>query len=211
MAIGAGSLIEIVMNMNCQGQQTINAYQYEVGNYPGTVTPVQLAEAWWNHVKVAYRATVYSTFTDAFRTVRVREMNNPLGDYAEYDVPVAEQPGTRSATGMGEVLPPFLSVGVRLVVGTRVTRPGQKRFAFLAELDNVSGNLNSASRTLFVSLLNVMTVDMLLGAPAATVELSPRVTRRDAQGFVVASQPITGYLINNQLTSQNTRKVGRGA
>lgn len=211
MAIGAGSLIEIALNQRGYGggMQFLNVYQYQVNSWPLSVTAAQAAEAWWNHVKTTYRACVPSILTDWFRTVRITELNNPVGDFAEWDVPVGEQAGTRATST--ELMPPYVSVGVRLLVGTRSTRPGQKRIAPLVEADQNTGILQAPLRGLVVNLMNVMTADITLGAPAATTTLVPIVTRKNAAGTVTASQQIIGYLINNDVTTQNSRKFGRGS
>jgi hypothetical protein len=211
MAITDNSLIELVVKMRWNDIQIINAWQYQVGVVPGNVEPVHIAEAYWNHIKTAYRATVPSTMPTPFQSIFIRELNNAAGDYAEFDIPAPEKTGTRNPPSQAELLPPFVGIGVRLVVGTRVTRPGQKRFGFLMEGDSNAGVVPSGTATLFVTLMNVMSVNMLLGAPAATVELQPIVVRKDAQGYVTAFQNITGYLINPYITTQNSRKYGRGA
>src|SRR3990172_2616 len=94
MAIGLGSLIEVVFNMQIQNQEVLNVWQYQVEFWPVSITPVQFLEAYWNHVKAAYRGVFASNLTNAFETLRVRELNNPVGDYAEFDIPSAERTGT---------------------------------------------------------------------------------------------------------------------
>lgn len=211
MGFAVGELLEIALDMRWQGQQVMNVWQYEVQNWPLSVTAVQAAEGWWNHVKATYRALQVSTEPDTFLSVKLRALNNPTGDYAEFDVPTAEKVGTRGSPGAGGNMPPFSSAGVRLVVGTRVTRPGQKRVPFLREEDNSQGVLQAAFRTLVNTWAAVMVVPMVLGAPAALTDLYPVITRKNATGFVSAHQYITGYLINNNITTQNTRKFGRGS
>ena len=211
MAITTGSLIEIALDMNVLGNQNMNVYQYEAGTIPPSILAVHIAEAWWNHVKVAYRALATSAFSTPFQSIRIRELNNNAGDYAEYDIPTAEKSGTRASPSEPTAMPPFSAAGVRLVVGTRLTRPGQKRLPFLTEGDNSVGLLGSAYTALTVTLMNILVANMTLGAPAATAVLKPVVTRKDAQGFVTAYQPVTGFLVNADVTTQNTRKFGRGS
>lgn len=211
MALAQFDNIEIVMNMRWQGQETLNIWQYSIQSIPVSVSTVQLAEGWWNHVKSTYRALQLASQPDTFLSVRVRELNNPNGEYAEFDVPTAEKLGTRSNPTGAELMPPYTSAGVRLVVGTRVTRPGQKRFPFLVENDNIAGVLQPAFKTLVNSHMLVMSVPMVLGAPAALTDLYPIVVKKDANGTVTAQQFVTGYLINNNITTQNSRKFGRGS
>lgn len=210
MAITLGSKVNISVFMNNFSDTMINSWDYTVDGSAFLVEPVQIAEAWWNHVKTAYRGIFSSTYGAIFRTIKITELNNDAGDYAEFNVPLAEQTGTRS-TGSTEAMPPFNAVGVRLTVGSRVTRPGQKRFGLLYEADQNGGNLTAGILTPVNTLMAVMTESMILGAPAATIVLNPIVARRDrATGFVTADQPIQGWLTNNRVTTQNTRKIGRG-
>lgn len=209
MAIVTGSLCEITLNMLRLSQQVNMVFQYRVIASPLTPSAVVIAETWWNHVKTVTRALAANNAENAFKTVRIRELDNSVGDYAEYDIPLAEQTGTRTGT-LGDAMPPYVAVGIRLVVGTRATRPGQKRIPFVQEGDNVGGVLGASLQALVVTWANLMTTNMVLGAPAAGTELDPIVTRKDANGFVIADQPVTGYLINSNLTTQNSRKYGRG-
>lgn len=210
MAIGAGSLIEVALNQRGfdGGMLILNVFQYEVTAIAGGTTAANIAEGWWNDVKTAYRAIVNTGSTNWFRTVRVTELNNPSGDFAEWDVPSGEQAGTRVLSG--ELMPPFNAVGVRLLVGSRVTRPGQKRFTPVGEVDNVTGVLQASLRGLIVTLMNNLSTQKVLGAPALGTTLFPIVTRKNVAGTVTAWQDVIGYLINNDITSQNTRKYGRG-
>lgn len=210
MTIADGSLIEMVVNMVELSQQTLNVYQYRINGFPGTPSAVQVAEAYWNNIKGVYRAACSVGLGNVFVSVRIRELNNPSGDYAEFDVPTAEKVGTR-ATPAGDTLPPNLATGVRLVVGTRATRPGQKRIGFMYEIDQAAGLVTSGWKTLVTNIAAAMTQQLTLGAPAALTGLQPIVCRKDASGFVTANQPITGYIVSDIATTQNSRKIGRGA
>lgn len=210
MAIGVGSLIEIVLRQYNTAGRVYNTYQYAVSGTWPTITTAHLAEAWWNHVKTTQRALIGASFGAVIQSVTLRELNNPEGDYAEWDIPTAEQTGTRSTPTQNEWAPPFVAAGVRLTVGSRMTRPGQKRYGFLYENDLVSANLSGAYITLLRAHMDVMTTTMGLGAPAATIALQPVVCKKDAAGVVLASQFVIGYVINPYVTTQNTRKMGRG-
>lgn len=209
MALDAQDLIEVSLNILHMSQQMNMVFQYEIDTIPPSVSTVQLAEGWWNHVKASTRALAQASFGAVFRTVRIRELNDAGGDYAEFDIPIGEQAGTR-AVAASERMPPFVATGVRLVVGSRITRPGQKRVPFLLESDVSDGVVTANMLALITTWCGVMTNFMTLGAPAATVGLIPMVMRKDASGFVTARQQITGFLINPNATTQNSRKFGRG-
>lgn len=211
MALENGSLIEIVHVGALFSQQVMTVWDFEVISITGATSAIAVAEAYWNHIKTTWRAMCVTSNGQQTLTLRVRELNNPVGEYAEFDIPSGEQAGTRTPPTQGELLPPFVAAGARLTVSTRTTRPGQKRIPNLVESDNLNGALQSAMKALVQAYLNVATFPMVLGAPAALTELSPIVCRKNAAGLVTAHQPITGYLVNNNITSQNTRKIGRGA
>ena len=211
MAIGAGSLLEVTLVQAFLGNaQVLNVFQYAVGGSFGTVSAANWGEAWWNHVKTPMRA-ICSANASPFRAVRVREMEDPVGAYGEFGIPTGEWAGTRTPPA-GDWLPMFVGAGVRLSVATRVTRPGQKRFSYLTEADCDGTLLLTAYSTLLNTLMTTLAANMVLGAPALAAELQPVVVRKDpTTGLPTASQPVTGYIISNNVTSQVSRKAGRGA
>lgn len=210
MAIGNDSLIEVSLNMLIGAQTQLNVFTYEVGGWTSFVEPIHIAEAWWNAAKASYRGLAVSAFGTPFQTVRVRELNAPTGDYAEFDIPSGEQAGSRANPTDADLMPYHVATAARLTVGTRLTRPGQKRFPFATQQDILASSVASAWKTLIGAVLTATCTPMTLGAPAAGVTLAPIVCRKDVTGTVVASQPITGFLVANYASSQNSRKLGRG-
>lgn len=210
MAIGVDSLVEVTLNQLLSGSVALNVFQYEVSGSIPVGGAVAIAEGWWNHVKTTTRALVVAGYGNVFRSVKIRELNNPTGDFAEFDIPTGEQAGTRSNPTQLEAVPPMMAAGARLTVGTRLTRSGQKRFGYLTENDSNGSALQSSYITLFAAWLNVITANMTLGAPAALTILDPIVCKKDALGNVVAHQEVVGYVINPYVTTQNSRKIGRG-
>lgn len=211
MTIGNGSYIEIALEQRFFNMQVLNVFQYRIGAMVDPVLPVNIAEAWWNDVKSTYRALMSTSFAALFQSVRVKELNNPAGAYAQWMIPTAEQVGTRTPPANPDPLPPFNAAGVRLVVGTRVTRPGQKRVIGGTESDTTNGGWVAAYLALLAPWAANVASSSILGAPAALVEIDPIITRKDAHDMVLAHQDVTGYIINPNVTSQNTRKFGRGS
>jgi len=211
MGIPNTSIVEILVQGLCLGQRWMNVFQYLIANPVGDTEPVALAAAWWNDVKASYRAMVVSTASSAFMSVVVRDLSVPTGAYAEWPIPGGEHAGNRTTSELGDNMPPFTAFAVRLTVGSRVTRPGQKRFPFLNEVDNGAGLLVGDMGTLAASWAAIIAHEMTLGVPALLTVLTPVICRKDAAGLVTAHQPVTGYIVNPYITSQNTRKIGRGA
>lgn len=210
MAIGLGSTIEIALRYLWLGQQCQNTYQYAVAELSTLPSAANFGEAWWNHVKATQRAMVRSAMGDVFYSVLVTELGNPEGDYGEFDVPLAERPGTRSGGSSATAMPSFTAIGVRLTVGSRLTRPGQKRYPFLDEADVNVQQVDATTKALVVSAVNVACAPIILGAPAALATLNPVVVRKGPSSTILASQSITGNVVNNYLTTQVSRKVFRG-
>lgn len=211
MAIAEGALIEISNVGNVSGQQVRNVWQYEVTSGLPSVTAVDIATAWWNHVKATFRALIPTTFTTAFETVEMRELNAPTGLLGAYGIPPTEQAGTRSPGAESTSMPFFNAVSIRLNVGTRATRPGQKRICCLVETDNNAGILLNSARTPAEALGALMVQSMTFGAPAALMVVRPIVTRKDSLGNVTAFQGIQDATVATYISSQNSRKIGRGA
>jgi len=210
MAIGTNSLIQVSVAMDTLGSKVMNVWDFQVVVAPGTITAAQYGEAFWNHVKTNYRALAPIYLGGVFKSIKVLELDNPAGDYGEYAVPTAEQVGTRTNPSTGEMMPGFVAAGARITVPTRVTRPGQKRFPFVAEADANDALLIGGYKTALTNLMDLMTGGLILGAPAATATLALIVVGRNADGSVRDYQISNGYLLNDYVTSQVSRKRGRG-
>jgi len=211
MAIGIDSIIQMSLNMDHNGARLMNVYCYKVAVLPGAVSAVAYGEAWWNHIKATYRALSQTAAGPVFTSVLVRDLSDPTGELAEYSIPSADRIGTRGTTGAPEAMPNLNAVGVRLTVGTRVTRPGQKRIPFMTEWDVAGEQVASGYITLVQSVAAVVSTRAVLGAPAAAVALDPVVVGLNVDGTIRAHQLVTGYNVNPYVTSQVSRKHGRGA
>lgn len=210
MAIGAGSLIEIISGGVIQGQNWMNVFTYVVDGEIGSPTAANYGEAWWNHVKTTYRALITSAHTTAFQYVKVREMDELTGEYGEYAVPTGEQAGT-GPTSSTTYLPLFNAAAIRLTVGTRVTRPGQKRIPGQRGEDISSIQWVSSYITKLDAFGAVIAASASLGAPAAGTQIDPVVVKRDpSTGLPITYQAVTGWLTNPYVSSQVSRKFGKG-
>lgn len=210
MALEQDHIYEITMRAANGGQTLMNVFQYWCLNGVAAADAAEVGEAWWNHVKGVWRALVIGAWGDYFDSVLIKDLTSASGLFGEYGIPPAERAGTRSAPTASQWLPTFNAVGVRLAVGSRVTRPGQKRLAVLAEEDVVGQDVNAAMMSLVNTWAGVMTANFTLGAPVALGTLDPIIVSKDASGAVTANQPITGFVVNPRATSQVSRRYGRG-
>jgi hypothetical protein len=176
-----------------------------------TADAVGVAEAYWNDIKTVWRALQVTSGGFLTQSVFVSEPG-ATGAFGEFSIPVGEQQGARSATGLGDFMPAFVAFGVRLSVATRTTRPGQKRFIGVMEGDATQEVLGAPVTTLLNNLAAKFSSTITLGAPVATGTLDPIIVRIDrATGALLTQQDVTGHLVNPRVTSQVSRKFGRGA
>lgn len=176
-----------------------------------TAEAAGVAEAYWNDIKTLWRGFHVASPADTTLSVFVSEPGSD-GAYGEYAIPTGEQQGTRDATGAGQLLPPTNSVGVRLTVASRVTRPGQKRFWGVWEGDNEYGVLQPALYAAADALAVKFSDNITLGSPVATGVLIPVIVHNDPiTGEYVSRQEVVGHAVSTYISTQNSRKFGRGA
>lgn len=192
-----------------QKLQTARTYRAE-GIILLLVTAGQLGEAYWNAIKSDWRAWAPANAANIFKSILVEEAGGSLG-YGEYPIPTLEQGGTRDVTTLGQPLPSFCAVGCRLSVETRDTRPGQMRIPFLYEGDSSGQQWGGVAVALVEGVAETMSSVLSLGAPAATVVMHPQVWRgEDITVPPTVTQDVIGYVLNSNITTQNSRKWGRG-
>lgn len=204
--------LKITVRGTISAQQWENVQWYKPGGAAFvTAEAAGVAQAYWNDVKSAWRALIVDSSVFTFQSILVSEPGD-TGAFGEFPVPVGEQNGTRAIGSLTDFMPPFNAWGVRLTVATRTTRPGQKRFCGIMEGD-ANGDVLTAPGIALVQALAVKFSDnIVLGSPVATGVLIPEVVSIDrATGAITAHQEVTGYLINPYVTSQVSRKRGRGA
>lgn len=204
-------LIKVTLRYSFQNQRCQTTQHYRFGNEVSeSITAAHVGEVWWNDVKAAWRAMIINDLSFQFTSVLVEELAVG-GQFGEFAVPAGERQGTRALGSLGAWLPTFNAVGVRLVVASRATRPGQKRFPGLSEGDN-DGGLVAAG---FVSLVGAVAAKysgiITLGAPALAEALIPVVARYVAGNPVpIVTQDVVGHSVSSVITSQVSRKPGRG-
>lgn len=201
----------IKLRMTLLGQKIqVARTGYLSGGLIDTSTASQVAAAWWDTVKDAWRALNASNDGSATFDSVVLEENVPEGILGEYPIPDAEREGTR--TGVTTTfLPSFVACGVRLTVDTRATRPGQMRLPFLTEQD-------VALNAIVGSYLSLAADVAAFYVGQQQLSVIPENYVWDNQVWSVAnppiypavSQAITGYAVNPYVTTQNSRKLGRG-
>lgn len=211
MAITAGKVKITVRGVLWSQQVEIVQWFSATGAAFLTADAVQVGEAFWNDIKTVWRAAQVNYSTQRTTSIVVSEPGSS-GAFGEFAVPIAEQQGTRTPPASGSYLPTFCAAAFRETVATRATRPGQKRIWGAFEGDvNDDGTLAAPYKALIDAIALKFTENITLGAPVATGVLVPIVARVDrVTGAVTAQQDITGFITNPSITTQVSRKIGRG-
>lgn len=212
MVLVPGGLVEIQFRYTYLGQKLLTRQFYQMqGAAFLTADPLQVAEAYWNDVKALWRSLYSSASTVGTQdTLYVREVGNGQ-QYAEYAIPSGERVGTRAPGDDGEWVAPFMAAGVKLTVGSSVTRPGQKRLSALREGDITGNSIITAQQTLVDNVAAIFSTPRTLGAPVALGVLQPVIGGTVVAGDPTVFQNVTGKVVNAFITSQVSRKLGHGA
>lgn len=212
MAIVVGGRIKIALRWEQAAQKCEVVQWYRTDGAAFLTADMDgVLEAYWNDIKTVWRAMIVNFPFFKFIEL-VGQEESPTGAFGSYSVPLAEQQGTRSATGLENFMPSFNACGVKLNVATRVTRPGQKRLPGLMEGDNDNGTLSPTFIALAGAVAAKYSSPVILGAPVATGALIPIIARLSGSpAAVVASQDVTSFTVNQYVTSQVSRKIGHGS
>lgn len=204
--------IELAVRYTWLDQQCENVWKYftEGAVFLG-VNAVQTAEAFWNDVKGVHRDLMYAGLGfGRFTSVVCRNLVVG-GELGEFAIPDAEQVGTRDLGDVAEMIPAYCAGGIRFTVGSTVTRPGQKRFPFLGNVDVNQNALTSGYAVLLEALAAHMDQPLTLGAPVVAGVLQPVIGGTVVAGYPTVYQDVLGHVTNPYATSQVSRKRGRGA
>ena len=206
-----GEHIRITYRYTWQGQQCQNTqYWTPIGAAFLTADMIDVLEAYWNDLQPTLEPLMpSSSAVGSFLSLLGEEIGTG-NQFAEFAVPVLDQQGSRSGLTDADIPSSFTAFGFRQTVGTRATRPGQKRFPWMAENDIDGNELDSSFITLIEPLAEHFTTPRVLGAPVATGALYPVVGGTEVGGEPTVWQDITGFVINPDVTSQVSRKKGRG-
>lgn len=205
------SQIKVTYRYTMFGQHCENIQYWEpVGAAFLTATMLGVLEALWANIEGAWHEILPANpDVGTFDSLLGEELGGGLS-FAEFPIPSDEQTGDRAGLTATSGLPPFIVSASRQTVGTRVTRPGQKRIPFLADSDVIGNQLDSAAVIFFEPVHETFSTVRTLGAPVATGTLNPVIGGHIEDGVPTLWQPVTGLLMNPNASSQVSRKIGHG-
>lgn len=201
-----GDLIQITSCSTIMSQQACNVFYFAVAAWTGNMTIAEVLEYWdENHLKAVIEDMVPALLPD---TITWRNLDNT----AE----IVSVPMTSVGANTGDSAGPFVAFSARLYGGTAETRSGWKRFAGVNEAGVTNGELTSGTLALFQSALDVLFADVTAPTgPGSSADawLINTIVGRTPTGELDLSraQPIVDVVAQPRITTQNTRKVGRGS
>jgi hypothetical protein len=213
MPIAEGDIVQFKQFQTMSGQTILNVFNYQVGG--GTIAEPS-----------AYNELAKGFFTLASEQIRaqqnvgishVRCIVEELGalEYGDF-VPPVPLPGTVA----GESLPVFNAVSVQYVRSSKITRHGWKRFAGVPETFSSGNALTPGAITAWNAIiLNLMNP---AGITVDQYDVEDNIIGEVFMRPVIVGQPVppsdliriqvpASVAVRPNLTTQNTRKIGRGS
>lgn len=208
MSLSVGDILQVSDYQVWYSQLVLNVYFYQMGTFESGVTYQVIADQWETQVRTPVRAIQMPGLTHTATVIK--NLTNGVDIWEETDVAT----GSRSA---GDNTPGFVALGFRLVRSSAITRHGSKRFAGIGEADMNGNNYTFPAGTQAALETALKSPVAITGTMDNDFTMTPVII-----GRVPSGEPHAGELdlsiINPiadaqyiRVTSQNTRKVGRGA
>lgn len=203
--VGTNSLFELKLFGDILGNATLNRFFYFLPQPPDTVEAVDVVFEFETKLAAIWEAAV-SVDWDGTRVTcdEVTSIQN------FFDSTTNIGPGT----GVGVNMPPYVSASIRLFRTTKETRSGWKRIGGILEEQQQNGALEVASLAAFNTLADGF-ADTLPSVGGSITPAIVRVTLDPATGDPNPADEWVYNLVasaaaNSNLSTQNTRKFGRG-
>jgi len=182
------------------GSQILNVYYYEqvAAFTPDIVESESFIQDWFTEMQPAILEVQNDIVTHPTITI------SSLASFTDF------WSATNGGAGQvsGECLPPFVCWAIRLNRVSRIVRNGQKRYAGVSESQQENGIIGTGTPTTNLELLaeKLATIIDHDGVPT----WKPIIVRLAPGDVVTAKSDIAGGTVVG-ISSQNTRKYGRGA
>lgn len=193
------------------GQQVVNSFHYQISVLAGA-TDLQIVTAWWNSVK-SDLAGCQSLSLEYLRAdfENVTQTDHPFASYA---MPEGDRNGIHAGTDAG----PNVAFGFLNAVGTRLTKPGSFRLGGVVKESIAEGGFVTASQ---LALNQTFAHTLAEGFHFGTLDAGyaglivygaphPASQRYPAR-LVGVQNDSTDVVPSTIITTQNTRKYGRGS
>jgi len=124
-----------------------------------------------------------------------------LTDFADVTI-------NQAGTVTGDSLPPYDAFGIRFIRTSRAVRHAHKRIAGVSESDQTQGVLTAGAFS------NLNAIAGFIAGPVISTDLEVsmifKIWRRPTDVTLSAYFDIGGFICNSNVTTQVSRKIGRG-
>lgn len=197
-----GDLVRITSCSNIYSQLACNVFYYVVAAWTGAVDIETVLDKWSEEVTLPLAPRLSTSLTPG--TVKWENVDNP----AE----TASVVGGFAGTDTGDTMPSFVAYSVRLFGETAITRSGWKRIPGVPEAFISDGEVVAATMTAFDAWVAASLVAPVSSEVPGDFLLEPVIVGRNPDGSLnlTAINPIASGKTQPRVSTQNTRKVGRG-
>lgn len=198
--MATGDLYQLIDVQSQSGQQVLNVYYYKQVS-EGTATNQVLALA------SAFESTLMGPIRDVQSIVVIHDHYQIINtdNTAEFGNVSTGEDGNIG----GDVLPPFVAYSFRWNRVDRAVRNGQKRIAGVPENFQNGGVATAAAEILLDVLATLMGNNIT--DPTTEAIFRPQIVHRSVPGVPIYTPYNVGSVEYTRISSQNTRKFGRGA
>ena len=219
-----GDVYQVVVNQSLQSQKVVNVFYYQQSapfvNNSGQTNAGVLGVSFRQNVIPDWRSFAITQLT--FETIEVEN----LFDDADTWIDVLALNGQRAAPSGStpEVMPSFVGLGITLDGNGKQVRDGKKRLAGIWEGDSVAGFAGTGLVAACQPLLVRFAQGRDYGSPTLAEGFRPVIVSRVAEVIngqrkyrlprtqaELVFKTVTEAALSLILTTQNTRKLGRGA
>jgi len=206
MAIAVGDHIELVAHQTMFSQQILNVFHYQVVSIETTITYEDIFDAFDNQWNISL-APLLSTAL-ILDTLTARNLTN--------EIDIADHISNFAGDVSGESLPPFMSYGFRFNRLSGITRHGYKRFAGVSESVVLGIGHNPSFNSVITAMSEALAEGLVRTGTAADFEMLPVIigrTKNENDTYELDLTRVNGVngVAFAGISTQNTRKVGRGA
>lgn len=195
MSIPTDGLVQITLEQSLFGASVANVFYYWDSTNAAITDMAGIGAAF--NVMVVDELALVQLLSLQYDAVIVRDI---LG--LNPDVSVSPSQADGDVTGEGTS--PFVAVAIDLLVSSKITRRGFKRFAGQAESQVNSGQLVTAALTAWNTLAGFLDNTLSVGGKTYTPVVRGLPTPTDATRNVVNT--ITGTFVHTNLSHQTPRK-----
>lgn len=200
MVLTYAEVVELVLEGQCSGVNTINVFHYGVVSGGGAEAITLEAAATAFATSVVSPLTLLLTEEATFSAVRARMFYDPVLEHIEN---IGEQ-----GTSESDTLPPFCTLGFIYRRSNLLTRNGYKRFSGIPEEQQSSGHVSPAYAATCATFAAALADDLLGVVGEDIVIFTPVIVSKVSGGAAIvppANYPISTVQFQG-IGTQNSRK-----